>query len=798
MFFRRISDSENDSGYGTTSDYFPLMKFLSSQSLNKDLKMTGDCEEETGDEEELHEIQDSIETILEGLLGGVLGDAFVDQLYPNSILYLNLFSEYQPKLVKVIEDLSRALQKALHNLPNENGITPTTAHAALKSVIAALVDECQDIPCLESTPEEEDSMSQQMQSLSFTHVMSSYESLIAAAVINKVVEESQSKFKSCAYTESKQEIENYASDFHLDNEKSFDNMLNSTPFDLPVKCVQIEEIEEITQEFTDSEDDKLSSISKYSSSQQNIDEVGETKHSDLDSFINLDHPSEAPIPFPEFGCDLIEENLDNGDSPCHFVSTTSWEENWLFRKKKRLPLYSNFKYQLLTYCDEPPTMFIPYPSESTDVEPNESVSSELSETNSLGTIDFSSDSESLEVTDEEKLKFEDNAMSKSYSQSFQSSPVSLLSREESVFQPLGSCYLNRENIENVTFEADIAEEVDVKRSKEHVYGMEYKGQNPMKIEEEESKHNLNMKLEEELHEKTPPRPGTIAEREHKKWLNAVPLKNNPYSAENISKRSTHKTGFRSFQDFEHTVPSDESPLHKVNCGPKSINSELYERDYYINKEIPPSDRLFKLQSSMRRVSPDNCLSDEALNSFEEKVYVRSGKVFTLENRIRRLEREIKDTSIDTPREANRENEEIFHKKVVLGSSKQEVEKLKRSRPCQKVHSLTARSLSREFRDLAKLNFPKPMNRTIPVSSLDAERETLCSPESAQGSTQGDNGHGYTSDESNTSSTSVNKIKVGRHISRSILERATYWERRAEQGLLSDASVGEEFPGVDVD
>lgn len=30
--------------------------------------------------------------------------------------------------------------------------------------------------------------------------------------------------------------------------------------------------------------------------------------------------------------------------------------------------------------------------------------------------------------------------------------------------------------------------------------------------------------------------GTIAEREHSKWEKAVPMTNNPYSAENIEKR----------------------------------------------------------------------------------------------------------------------------------------------------------------------------------------------------------------------------------------------------------------------
>ncbi|GIY19485.1 rab effector MyRIP [Caerostris extrusa] len=274
------------------------MKLLSSHSLNKDLKMM-DLSSHDGDY-----------------------DALVDQLYPSSSIYLNLFCTYHVKLVEVIQNLSKALQKALHNLPSENGITPTTAHAALKSVIMSLVEECQDIPPLQ---------------------LEEPKILVAAAVINKVVEESQSKFKQCDFTSIegfKTELDNkpHHSEFVNGNEvtETYDNTLPAaTPFDLPVECVQIEEIEEITQEFTDSEDDKLSSISKRSNSLQNVNEITVQKHYELEAFINIDNLSHTPTPFPEFGCDLIDDP-ENQDSSiiCHPTVVTTWEENWLFRKKK--------------------------------------------------------------------------------------------------------------------------------------------------------------------------------------------------------------------------------------------------------------------------------------------------------------------------------------------------------------------------------------------------------------------------------------------------------------------------------
>ncbi|GBL78044.1 Rab effector MyRIP [Araneus ventricosus] len=892
---RRISDSENDSGYGAAAE-LPLMKLLSSHSLNKDLKMAdlsshdGDCEEdedEVGDEEELAEIHYSIETILEGLLGGSLDDALVDQLYPSSNIYLNLFSTYHVKLVEVIQNLSRALQKALHNLPSENGITPTSAHAALKNVIMSLVEECQDIPPLQLEEPKEVDLNASL-SFDFANIFSSYDSLVAAAVINKVVEESQSKFKQCDFTslESfKPELDNKPqhTDFengNQENETYSNTATTSAPFDLPVESVQIEEIEEITQEFTDSEDDKLSSISKWSNSLQSIDEVGVQKHPDFEAFIDIDNISKTPTPFPEFGCDLIDDPVNEVSGViCHPTVVTSWEENWLFRKKKRLPLYSNLKYQLLTYCDEPPCMLIPCPSESTDVLEQDDFSSELSETHSAGSLEFSSDPDDMgsEIEDYSiNAKSKKEFLSKSEKQVFvNSSPISVENKNKTEVQQNRLCQLKDvSDAEKFTSDRKDAQPSSVK-SKD----VDFKQMKSVPQNLQSSSRNENNKDEVEMspvsnattvtHFGTLPQPefvGSIAEREHKKWLNAVPLKNNPYSAENISKRSSFsknaimKEPISSFEEFERRLSASsetsEPAVNKVNCGPKSIDSELYKRDYYVNHDhgsensyLYPLQKSAKYQYSLN----DDCfepLSEEALNSMEEKVYVRSGKVFTLENHVRRLEQEIKDPPLspDMSRRArhspqvNKKNAQSLNgmphnikvanddlsstrssncpaaaqlkadslqvfaeSKLPPVSNKVEQEKIKKTKPCRKIHSLTARSLSREFRDLAKLNLPKPMNRTIPVPAQNgeegtSERESLCSPESVQSSYstgQADNGHGYTSDESNTSTNSATKGKSRRHISRSILERATYWERRAEQGLLSDASVSEEFPGIDI-
>ncbi|GIY19484.1 rab effector MyRIP [Caerostris extrusa] len=481
-------------------------------------------------------------------------------------------------------------------------------------------------------------------------------------------------------------------------------------------------------------------------------------------------------------------------------------------------------------------MLIPCPSETTDILEQEEFSSELSETHSAGSLEFSSDSDDI-ITDSNLVEAPKAVLSKKNDEKSahdKDIKQSILNSEEK--------NLKKENIQQ---QPQINSNIKNDKNKDEVISKE--------------------ELLTITHFGAPPRPGTIAEREHQKWLNAVPLKHNPYSAENISKRSSFsknailKENISSFEEFERKLSissdSSEHPLNKVNCGPKSIDSELYKRDYYVNQDHKIINDLYPLQKSTKyQYSPnDDCfepLSEEALNSFEEKIYVRSGKVFTLENHVRRLEQEIKDPPLSPdmsrltstphnsaqkkiaqdmngtmhsmkvsndnqlPPSSNNSNAtqlkpdslQLFPQNKAPGvSNKEEQEKIKKAKPCRKIHSLTARSLSREFRDLAKLNLPKPMNRTVQVPSQNgeegtSERESLCSPESVQSSYstgQADNGHGYTSDESNTSTNSVTKNKSRRHISRSILERATYWERRAEQGLLSDASVSEEFPGIDI-
>ncbi|CAG0891220.1 unnamed protein product [Cyprideis torosa] len=115
---------------------------------------------------------------------------------------------------------------------------------------------------------------------------------------------------------------------------------------------------------------------------------------------------------------------------------------------------------------------------------------------------------------------------------------------------------------------------------------------------------------------------TIAEREHQKWLNAPPIENNPYSAENLLKRVAHPESYLdvglTFHDvtnsqinetFSPIVSPEPEPLLRIDCGPKEIDATMYQRDYY----IPGMDRRSPSPITMMQSSPQESKPVDAVN-----------------------------------------------------------------------------------------------------------------------------------------------------------------------------------------
>lgn len=138
---------------------------------------------------------------------------------------------------------------------------------------------------------------------------------------------------------------------------------------------------------------------------------------------------------------------------------------------------------------------------------------------------------------------------------------------------------------------------------------------------------------------------------------------------------------------------------------------------------------------------------------------------------------------------------------------------------KQVHSITGRSLKKEFREQTRHALPRhsdPLNRLASVSLFDmtttsatctataaATSPRSSSPGSATVTTCSptNTNNGYASDESGSQSSGAPqpriKMAAGHRrpatTTRSLTKRASFWQKRVEQGLLSDSSVNEEYP-----
>ena len=119
------------------------------------------------------------------------------------------------------------------------------------------------------------------------------------------------------------------------------------------------------------------------------------------------------------------------------------------------------------------------------------------------------------------------------------------------------------------------------------------------------------KSEEEVRLAAPPRPGSIAEREHKKWENAPPIQNNPYSEENIQKRLWERQYSRRSSDIPgiHTeLPKSNGENLDVVLTPHEPDIKRFGRDYYINHSRASSNEKGRRSAASTSSRPSSSLS----------------------------------------------------------------------------------------------------------------------------------------------------------------------------------------------
>lgn len=113
---------------------------------------------------------------------------------------------------------------------------------------------------------------------------------------------------------------------------------------------------------------------------------------------------------------------------------------------------------------------------------------------------------------------------------------------------------------------------------------------------------------------TPPRPGTIAEREHRKWENAPPIENNPYSQENIQKRLWERQYSRRSSDIPgiHTeLPKSNGADLDVVLTPHEPDIKRFGRDYYINDSRSSGNEKGRRSAVSSSSRPSSSLSQQS-------------------------------------------------------------------------------------------------------------------------------------------------------------------------------------------
>ncbi|CAL8138300.1 unnamed protein product [Orchesella dallaii] len=134
-----------------------------------------------------------------------------------------------------------------------------------------------------------------------------------------------------------------------------------------------------------------------------------------------------------------------------------------------------------------------------------------------------------------------------------------------------------------------------------------------------------------------------------------------------------------------------------------------------------------------------------------------------------------------------------------------------------VHSLTARSVSREFREGLRLSHPSPPNMNIKVAPKlspskeyspetkqedqnESERETVTVSNNSKNSDinrlNGEDSESQNNSTNNDMLTSAALNKTKRTACNSILSRAAFWDKRVKDGIVDDDVAIKEFPKVE--
>ncbi|GAB6028215.1 hypothetical protein CHUAL_002409 [Chamberlinius hualienensis] len=359
---------------------------------------------------------------------------------------------------------------------------------------------------------------------------------------------------------------------------------------------------------------------------------------DLTSYgAGFDFAQSHKVSFPEFGVDILENaivtdgnHISSSDETLFMAIIEKWERNWLFRKKKSISPFRNMGDVIIG--EEPIAMLVPNPQEGVKVMIGNRDIDELSEMSekclddvdlediSLSdkseddTADMNVDKINIEPTIEECEDIgdfsdgisKDENLNDNIDFSLDECTVDLVYKsvvpilsvsapsEESLASSIEDLSLSL--FENDSTSVEKKEKLNKSLIKQPI-SFELRPWEASRGARNGHNSLLQQKVRESYEESVAPYtvsrpsflPGTIAEREHKKWENAVHMPNNPYTAENIARRAFDRS--TSFSGRSNSGSWSYSPdetinvveeVTKINLGPKEDQLLKYKRDYFVN------------------------------------------------------------------------------------------------------------------------------------------------------------------------------------------------------------------------
>ncbi|XP_012060715.1 PREDICTED: uncharacterized protein LOC105623955 [Atta cephalotes] len=746
-------EEELHSGFGTAKSHLYVAGNAAAISNVEQIQ------EDREERRMVYAIQNFVEKIIDGLVENI-DDTPIDRLYED-LEYDRFLEEHRPPLIAALIRLTTCLKASLPNKPSTD--PPTMAHAALREIVEKAVEEARKLPGLNAS---EDSAEQLQEERAVTN--DSYEDLLATAILNKVIEKYQrervdgnsnvlhdTNSPTAKYTANdskhlEEDVASYASD-HLEcNGDHSASIRRNEDYHKPVSFMMEERIEEVTT-ITSDDDDELrdnGALEFGCSRRVPFPEYG------MDI---IDPPRELPSPSPSSSSDSSDLNRNEyppvrtkRHAPGHTTDIVSpiesWEDNWLFQKKRNsrsqpdavamlVPSSNAYYKALIGDRDAEDTSDL---SECSSTKSDEEIEKELMEaisnviprtprisesdatndqienyqegtsktqfekdkvdtcqvikkTEKNATVcesyDEKNDEKHLKTSEKKTAKREDDkekqnensfilitakgndeAKEKSKDTDECSKKITATAVENSVQKEIKM--KSEKSSERSDRGENVADENEEQRESEYTEHYDTAIQRHLdsltkievcsgesettdetrkmteeqlrksetnSIEQSESEHS-----EAEVHQlfyatidknhvnmisendplSTPPRPGTIAEREHKKWENAPPIENNPYSEESIRKRCLERQYSRNSD-----IPGAHYELTKLNdvsletLTPGRPDIKRFGRDYYINQsKVANGERQERTKSAMSSMSsrPSSSLSQQSSCAGDEQ------------------------------------------------------------------------------------------------------------------------------------------------------------------------------------